>query len=263
VILGAILFSSLLALIQYAGAYWWILVWVVLSTFQLLINIIYPTFIAPFFNKFSALEDQGLQEKIEELSRQVNLDVKGIFQMDAMKRTKHSNAYFTGIGKTKRIVLYDTLIQSHSHDEILAVLVHEIGHMKKNHIKKQIMLTSFMSLVLLFAASKFLNWQLMYQSFGFELMPAYVGLFLLGLLWEPFGFVFSPIGMLFSRRYEKEADSFVFSTLQTTVPLISALKRLAKDNLSNLRPHPFFVWFNYSHPPLLNRIEYLEDMNKK
>ena len=225
-------------------------------------TILYPTIIAPLFNKFTLLEDSDLKDGIERLAEGEDLNVEGIFQMDATKRTRHTNAYFSGLGKAKRIVLFDSLIQSHSKDEILAILAHEIGHLKKNHIKKHIAVTSFVSLLLFFMASKLLTWNAMYESFGFSNMPIYVGLFLVGILWEPLSFFLSPMGMAISRRFEREADFYSLGVLQTARPLTTALKKMARENLSNLRPHPLYVCFNYSHPPMLERIKYLEASEK-
>ncbi|MFC1862832.1 M48 family metallopeptidase [Thermodesulfobacteriota bacterium] len=260
VILGVILLSLLLLMIRYSGNFWWIWAWVIFFCFQLLMVIIYPTIIAPIFNKFIPVGDTGLAEKIKHLSEQEGLTVKGIFQMDAARRSRHTNAYFSGLGRSKRIVLYDTLLESHEDDEILSVLAHEIGHLKRGHIKKQLIFMGVASFILFFLASVMIKWDLMYESFGFSLMPAYVGLFLIGVLWDPIGFFLSPVAMIISRKFEREADLHVYESLKTTEPMINALKRLAKDNLSNLRPHPLYVGFHYSHPPLLERIDRLEHM---
>jgi STE24 endopeptidase len=240
-----------------AGKTWWIWAWAVFFSFQLLMTVLYPTFIAPLFNKFIPLEDSVLVGKIEELAEKEGINVGGIFLMDATKRSRHTNAYFSGLGRAKRIVLFDSLVQSHERDEIIAVLAHEMGHLKKNHIKKQIATIGLISIFLFYLASKMIHWEVMFTSFGFSVMPAYAGLFLVGVLWEPLGFFLSPIGMAVSRKYEREADNYCLKILKTADPLINALKKIAKDNLSNLRPHPLYVWFNYSHPPLLQRIERL------
>jgi STE24 endopeptidase len=178
--------------------------------------------------------------------------------MDAGKRSRHTNAYFSGLGRSKRIVLYDTLLESHKNNEILAVLAHEIGHLKKGHIRKQIFIIGSVSFILFFLASKMISWRFLYESFGFSLMPLYGGLFLIGIIWEPLGFFLSPLSMAISRRFEREADSYVYRALKTTEYLISALKKMALDNLSNLCPHPLYVRFNYSHPPITERIKNLE-----
>ena len=259
-ILGTLLLSLLLLMVQHAGNGWWIWAWLIFFSFQLLMLVLYPTLIAPFFNKFTPLDKSELSEKIGLLAEKEGFTIKGVFQMDAAKRTRHTNAYFSGLGKVKRIVLFDTLMESHEEGEILAVLAHEIGHLKKNHIKKQLVMVGAVSLVLFYLASEMILWKTMYRGFGFSLMPAYAGLFLATVLWEPVGFFLSPIAMAISRRFEREADRHVFMALKTTEPLRSALKKMARDNLSNLRPHPLYAWFNYSHPSLLERVKRLEKM---
>jgi STE24 endopeptidase len=262
IVVGTFLLSAILLMLRYAGKTWWIWAWAVLLGFQLLMTILYPTVIAPLFNKFTLLEDSDLKDGIEKLAEREDLNVEGIFQMDATKRTRHTNAYFSGLGKAKRIVLFDSLIQSHSKDEILAILAHEIGHLKKNHIKKHLAVISLVSLLLFYMASKLLTWNALYESFGFSNMPLYVGLFLVGILWEPLSFFLSPMGMAISRRFEREADFYSLGVLKTARHLSTALKKMARENLSNLRPHHLYVWFNYSHPPLLERIKYLEASEK-
>jgi STE24 endopeptidase len=257
-ILGGILLSSLLLMVKYAGNTWWIWAWAIFLGFQLLMTVLYPTVIAPLFNKFTPLEDPDLIKRIEELAEREGLSIKGIYQMDATKRSKHTNAYFSGLGKAKRIVLFDSLIQAHDTDEIVAVLAHEIGHFKKNHIKKQLAITAVASFLLFYLASRMITWEAMYQSFGFSVMPAYAGIFLVGVLWQPAGFFLSPMAMSISRRFEREADLYCMRITKSSEPLIRALKKMAKENLSNPLPHPLYVWFNYSHPPLVERIKRLE-----
>jgi len=174
--------------------------------------------------------------------------------MDATKRSHHTNAYLTGLGRAKRIVLFDSLMNAHEDDEILAVLSHEIGHLKRHHIAKQLALAGIMSFILLFLASRLMAWELLYRSFGFETASLYAGLFLVVMLWQPVGFFFEPLAMGLSRRFEKEADLFSTQIQGTPEPLIKALKKMTLDNLSNLQPHPLYVFFNYSHPPLTQRI---------
>ncbi len=263
IVLGGLLLSALLLLLKYAGRNWWVWAWVVFLCFQLLMTFIYPTIIAPLFNKFVPLEESDLKAEIKQLAKKEGLKIEGIYQMDATRRTRHTNAYFTGLGKAKRIVLFDSLIQSHSQDEVLSILAHEIGHLKKNHIKKQLVIISFVSLFLFFMTSKLILCRVMYESFGFSNTPYYVGLFLVGILWGPVNFFLSPIGMAISRRFEREADYYSIGILKSAKPLLKALKKMAKENLSNLRPHPLYVVFNYSHPPLLERIEYLEACEMK
>ena len=260
IILGTILISLLMLMVRYAGDIWWIWAWLIFFSFQILMSILYPTLIAPIFNKFTPVDKTELAEKIRSLAEKEHLTIKGVFQMDAAKRSRHSNAYLSGLGKAKRIVLFDTLIESHEDDEILAVLAHEIGHLKRNHIKKMLIMIGIASFILFYLASEMITWDIMYRSFAFSTMTLYAGLFLISVLWEPLGFFLSPISMAISRRFEREADRHLSGTLKSTAPLISALKKMARDNLSNLRPHPLYVWLNYSHPPLLERIKNLEEM---
>jgi STE24 endopeptidase len=188
------------------------------------------------------------------------LAVKGVFQMDAGKRSRHTNAYFTGIGRTKRIVLFDTLLASHGDEEILSVLAHEAGHWMKKHIIKQLILLEILSLIGLFIVAKLLNWQLLYRTFGFSDEIAYVGLFLVPVILGPLGYFIRPAGSALSRKYEREADDTAVKMMGTARPMKEALIKLSGDNLANLAPHPLFSWFNYSHPPPVERIERLENM---
>jgi len=258
IVLGGLLLSALLLLLKYTGTNWWVWAWAVFLCFQLLVTVLYPTVIAPLFNKFTPLEKNNLKVDIEQLAKKEGIEIEGIYQMDASRRTRHTNAYFSGLGKAKRIVLFDSLIQSHSQEEVLSILAHEIGHLKKNHIKKQLIISSIVSLFLFFMASKLITCRVLYESFGFSDTPYYVGLFLVGILWEPVSFFLSPLGMAISRKFEREADYYSIEIIKRAKPLSTALKKMAKENLSNLRPHPLYVFFNYSHPPLLERIEYLE-----
>jgi STE24 endopeptidase len=242
---------------------WWFWAWVFFTLFEIVLLWIYPVVIAPLFNKYEPLTDEALKDKITTLMAKVDLKTKGIYQVDEGKRSKHTNAYFTGIGKTKRIVLYDTLLASHSADEILAVLAHEIGHWKKKHILKQLIFMIIASLILLYFIYLILGWHPLYGAFGLKVTPVYAGLFLVSLYLTAAGFFLSPVGATIMRRYEREADKMAWELTGTSASMINALKRLAKDNLANLHPHPLYVWFYYSHPPLIERIEYLQSLDYK
>ena len=259
-ILGGIVIFFLLALVYYFRNNWWFLAWIVVSVFELLIMWLYPVLIAPLFNKFEPITSKELENKIVSLMRRAGLAVKGVFQMDAGKRSKHTNAYFTGIGRTKRIVLFDTLLASHGDEEILSVLAHETGHWIKKHIIKQLILLEILSLIGLFIVAKLLNWHLIYQTFGFPEQIKYVGLFLVPVVLSPLGYFIRPIGAAISRKYEREADDVAVKLMETAGPMKNALIKLSADNLANLIPHPIFSWFNYSHPPPVERIERLESM---
>jgi STE24 endopeptidase len=257
-VLGGTLLTGLLLMIKYTGNLWWVWAWAFFMSFQLLMTVLYPTVIAPMFNKFIPLERPDLKKVIKQLVEASGFYVEGIYQMDATRRTRHTNAYFSGLGKAKRIVLFDSLITSHSQDEILAIVAHEIGHLKKNHIKKQIMIAGIVSLFLFYLTSKLLISPVMYASFGFQSISLYAGLFLVGAIWEPASFFLSPFGKAISRRFERKADLYALKALKTAKPLSTALKKMAAKNLANLQPHPLYVLLNYSHPPFIERIEYLE-----
>jgi len=259
-ILMGILLGAFLALITYAPTTWWFWVWLVFSTFQLMMVWLYPLVIAPLFNKFEPVQDTMLKEAIVNLMAKVGLKTEGVYQIDAGKRSRHTNAYFTGLGKTKRIVLYDTLLSSHTSDEILSILAHEVGHWKKRHILKQLVFTEIVSLAVFYLIYRLSDWPMLYHTFGFEKPVTYVGLLLIAAILGPIGFYLTPLGSSIMRKFEREADDFSFDLVGTSIPLSNALKRLAKDNLANLHPHPFYAWFYYSHPPLTERIERLIQM---
>ncbi|MBN1382376.1 MAG: M48 family metallopeptidase [Deltaproteobacteria bacterium] len=261
-VLMGILLGAFLALLYYVKNFWWLWVWLVFASFQLLMLWLYPIVIAPIFNKYEPVKNEELKEALIALMAKAGLKTKGIYQVDEGKRSKHSNAYFTGLGSTKRIVLYDTLLVSHTNDEIVSILAHEIGHWKKKHIIKQLLFMEAASLVIFYLIYRLLEWPILYSTFGFEQIIPYAGLLLLGVIAEPVTFFLTPLGSMAIRRFEREADDYSFRLTGTTKPMISALKRLAKDNLANLHPHPFYVWFYYSHPPLTERIKRLEAMEK-
>jgi len=236
--------------------------WIWVGGFELLMLWLFPKVIAPLFNKFEPIENKELEHHIRKLMEKVGLRAKGVFRMDAGKRSKHTNAYFTGIGRNKRIVLFDTLLASHAVAEVLAILAHEAGHWKKKHLMKQVILLEVFSLALFYGVAKFLDWPLMYQTFGFQESVPYVGLFLIGALLSPLSYFAQPLESAMSRKFEREADDFALDLMETAEPMRSALKRLAIDNLANLIPHPLYAWFYYSHPPLVERIARLTPSNK-
>ena len=262
-IMMAIIVSVLIAFITYLPKSWWFWGWASFTLFQLVMLWLYPVLIAPLFNKFEPIQDESLKEKIMALLSKAGFQAKGIYQVDEGKRSKHTNAYFTGIGKTKRIVLYDTLLSSHTQEEIVSVLAHEIGHWKKKHILKQLAFMILASLILFYLVYLIVSWPPLYRAFGMIQTPVYAGLFLVSLYLAAGGFFLSPAGSAITRHFEREADRMAFDLTGTAKPMVSALKRLAKDNLSNLHPHPWYVRFYYSHPPLTERIEYLQSMDYK
>ena len=260
-LLSGFLIWLLLSLIIYGGEVWWFWAWILVGAFEVLLIWLYPVLLAPLFNKFEPVADQALVQRIENLMAKAGLRAKGVFQMDASRRSKHTNAYFTGLGKSKRIVLFDTLLQSHGADEIEAVLAHEVGHWEKKHILKQLLLMEALSLIGFFILAKLLEWPMMYQTFGFSEPILYVGLLLIGALFSPLGYFAQPLGSALSRKFEREADDYALALIPSGEPLIRAFKRLAADNLANLTPHPIYAWFYYSHPPLVQRILRLKKEN--
>ena len=257
-ILGGLILWLLLTLVVRAGGAWWVWAWMVAGGFEILILWLFPVVIAPLFNKFEPIENEVLEHRIKALMESIGLRVQGVFKMDASKRSKHTNAYFTGIGRSKRIVLFDTLLASHTEEEVLAVLAHEIGHWKRKHVIKEIILLEILSFVAFYVASRCLGLPLLYQTFGFQKPIVYVGLFLAGVLIGPVGYFAHPLESAISRKFEREADDFAINLIKTAEPMRSTLKRLAVDNLANLIPHPLYAWFYYSHPPLVERISRLK-----
>jgi STE24 endopeptidase len=253
-VVGGTLLACLLALIFYAGSAWWLWAWVAVGLFEILMLWLFPVVIAPLFNKFEPVEDESLEQQIRSLMEKAGLHVKGVLKMDASRRSRHTNAYFTGIGRNKRIVLFDTLLGSHRGEEILAILAHEIAHWKKKHVLKQIVLMEILSLALFFIVAQLMDWQPLYRTFGFQQPVLFAGLLLAGAILSPLGFMIQPVGAAISRKFEREADDYAVELMQAAEPMQSALKRLAIDNLANLSPHPLYAWFYYSHPPLGERI---------
>jgi STE24 endopeptidase len=258
IILLIAILAPLLWIIQAFPNYWWFWGFAIVAVVQLVLVILYPIVIAPIFNKFEPLKDQVLADEVNALARNLGMKTSGIFQMDAGRRSTHSNAYFTGLGKTKRVVLFDTLIHSHSHDEILSMLAHEIGHYKLKHIMKSYIIAQLSMLAGFYITFLIMNWNVFYETFGFEAPQSYIGLLIISIFGKRISFFLKPLYMSLSRRFEKQADEFATNARPDRTPFILSLKKLAVDNLSNLNPHPLYVWFSYSHPPILERINYLE-----
>lgn len=246
---------------------WWFILAAVLICFTFIMQIIYPKFIAPLFNKFSPLEEGELKEKLSDLLQKTGFVSDGIFIMDASKRSGHSNAYFTGFGKSKRIVLFDTLTKTLSTDELVAVLGHELGHFKLKHILKRLIFTIPLEFVLLFALYKLAQFTNLYTGFGFANITAqnvssvqFIGLFLAVLIYGSISEIIRPITNIFSRKDEYEADKFSVEHCNNKDELISALIKLNSDNLSELLPPKLYVFWNFSHPTLIERIAALKKL---
>jgi STE24 endopeptidase len=238
--------------------YWWIWLWCFFLGFSLFLMYISPYVIEPLFNKFMPVDEPGLEERIRILMRKVNITVSRIFRMDASKRSRHTNAYFSGIGKVKRIILYDTLLEKMSHNEILAVLAHEAGHWKKKHILKMIAAVECVSLIGIYLSFRILQTGLLTDLFRIDQETLFAKLVILGFLGGIAAFPLTPLGNAISRRFEREADRFACELTGNKEDMVSTLVTLSKDNLSNLHPHPFYVSFYYSHPPVVQRIRDLK-----
>jgi STE24 endopeptidase len=259
----ALLFIPFFALIHWLPQLWWFAAWGFFALFQMLMIWLYPLVIAPLFNKYVPVQDDVLRERIMAMAEKAGLRAEGIFEVDAGKRSRHSNAYFTGLGRSKRIVLFDTLLATHSHDEIVAVLAHEIGHWKLRHVLKQLILMEVVALAGFFLVYLLMGWPFLYETFGFAGPLPYAGLLLAAIMLKPAAFFLTPIGAAVSRTYERDADRYVLGLVGSTRFLAQALKRLAKENLTNLHPHPTYVAFYYSHPPLAQRVERLLAMDRQ
>ena len=255
ILLGGPLLAGLLYFFYQAGNAAWIYAWMVTTIFILIVQFIAPIWIMPLFNKFTPLEEGELRDSIYSYTEKVKFPLKGLFVMDGSKRSKKSNAFFTGFGKNKRIVLFDTLIKNHTVGELVSVLAHEVGHYKKRHILKSMIISILHMGFMFYLLSIFLSHQKLFDAFYMDHMSVYAGLIFFGMLYTPVEMILSVVMQMFSRKNEYEADRFAVETTKLPDNMVSALKKLSRDNLSNLTPHPAYVFLNYSHPPVLKRIE--------
>ncbi len=254
IVIGGPLLALLLAFFEFGGPYAWIYAWISVAVFMLFMQAIAPTWIMPLFNRFEPLEAGELKEAIMAFARSVNFPLQNVFVMDGSRRTSKSNAFFTGFGKNKRIALFDTLIESQSTHELVAVLAHEIGHYKKRHILQGIVIGILQTGLMFYLLSIFLSHDGLYAAFFMTESSVYAGLLFFGMLYSPIDFVLSLFMNRLSRQNEYEADHFAAETTAHPESLVKSLKKLSAHNLSNLTPHPFYTFLNYSHPPLLDRI---------
>lgn len=251
--------GSVLALILYIfselGELSWLYAWGAVILFTLVMQYIAPKWIMPLFNKFKPLEDGELKQGILEFADKVDFQLQDIFIMDGSKRSSKSNAFFTGFGKNKRIALFDTLVEKHTTGELVSVLAHEIGHYKRKHIFQGMLISILHTGVLFYLLSLFLYQEDLYFAFYMDSTPIYAGFLFFSLLYSPIETLLS-VGMnILSRKNEFEADEFAVVGRANREDMISALKKLSKDNLSNLTPHKWYVFMNYSHPPVIDRIK--------
>jgi STE24 endopeptidase len=255
VIIGGGVLAGVLAFFEYAGGSAWWYCWIAVTLFTLFMQFIAPTWIMPLFNKFTPLADGDLRRAILSYAQSVRFPLENVFVMDGSKRSAKSNAFFTGFGKHKRIALFDTLIENHTVKELVAVLAHEIGHYKKKHILQNMVISILHLGAMFYLLSVFLSREGLFQAFYMENASIYAGMIFFGMLFSPVEEILGIFMQMFSRKHEFEADRFAVETTHDPESMIGALKKLSVDNLSNLTPHPLFVFLNYSHPPMLERIQ--------
>jgi STE24 endopeptidase len=262
-ILGALIGGILLSLFVWfytiTGTLFWIYAWVVFSVFTIFFAMFYTSIIVPIFNKLKPLEDGALREKIEAFAKKVNFPLTNIFVIDGSKRSTKANAYFSGLGSKKTIVLFDTLIQEQSEEELVSVLAHEVGHYKMKHIQKGMIIGILQMGALLFLLSLFINKPELSQALGLQTdTPVFhLGLIAFSLLYSPISMITGIFMNILSRKNEFEADNYAKENVGTGNYLITALRKLSANNLSNLNPNKWYVFFHYSHPPLLERVRNL------
>ncbi|HQU72207.1 MAG TPA: M48 family metallopeptidase [Calditrichia bacterium] len=254
VLIGGAILGSVLAFFDYAGPQAWWYCWLTVAGISLILQFIAPGFILPLFNKFTPLEEGSLRQRIMRFAERVDYPLSNLFVMDGSRRSSKSNAFFTGFGKHKRIALFDTLIEKHSERELVAILAHEIGHYKKGHIRQSMIISLLYTGVMFFLLSVFLSHRGLFDTFFMTHMSTYAGLIFFGMLFKPINLVLSVLMQMLSRKNEYEADRFAVESTEDPESMINALKKLSADNLANLTPHPFHVFLNYSHPPLVERV---------
>lgn len=256
-ILGTIVIVCALSIVRSSPLWWWLWVWAFFLVFGIFIMYVAPYVIEPLFFKFAPVKAEGLEEKIKLLVERAGIRVSRVYQVDASRRSRHSNAYFTGIGRVKRIVLFDTLIEQMTQDEILAVLAHEVGHWKKKHVLKRIILTEMVAFAGLSIAYHLLQWDGLPGIIGSGPLSFYAKVIVVGFLGSLAMFPFTPFFSFLSRKDEHEADRFASVLTGNSETLANALIKLSRENLSNLHPHPLYAKFYYSHPPVVERIREL------
>lgn len=254
-IIGGAAYSAIVWFFIKAGNMAWIYCWGAITLFELFLMFIAPVVIMPLFNKFIPLDEGELKTTLEDYARAQNFPMLGVFKMDGSRRSTKSNAFFTGFGKFRRIALFDTLIEKHTTDELVSVLAHEIGHYKKKHIIKTMLISIGTTGLMFYILSNFINNPALFTAFKMSNVSVYASLVFFGFLYTPINMIFSVIGSIISRKHEYEADKFAVDTYKKPKAFIDALKKLSVDNLSNLTPHPLKVFLDYSHPPVLERIK--------
>lgn len=261
VVIGGALLAIFVWFYQAAGRWFWLYAWLLVTAFSVFMMMFYSTLIVPLFNKQTPLEQGELRNAIEAFAKKAGFKLDNIFVIDGSKRSSKANAYFSGLGPKKRIVLFDTLIKDHTTEELVAVLAHEIGHYKKKHTIKGMLMSVVTTGIMLFLLGFFLNRPELSMALGAKEASFHMGILAFGLLYAPVTLLLGILGNRQSRKYEYEADAFA-ATEYASKPLQEALKKLSVNNLSNLRPHPAYVYLHYSHPPLLQRLAHLKKFER-
>ncbi len=259
-LLLALVTAGGLALVRVSPARWWLWVWLFFAGVSVFLMYISPYVIEPFFFKFEPVTTAGLEAEIRALVAKAGLKVSRVMQVDASRRSTHSNAYFTGIGRVKRIVLFDTLLRQMGHGEILAILAHEIGHWRKGHILKRLVVTELTALLASYLAFRLVTWGGLPSLLGLDRASFPAQLVILAFLGSLAAFPFTPLTSWLSRRHEWEADRFACALTGTPEALATALVKLSRENLANLHPHPLYATVYYSHPPIVERVGKLREM---
>ena len=254
VILGSVVIGPILYFFNTYGENGWWIAWGLITAFMIAVQPLFVHVIAPMFNKFTPLEEGELRTTIESFAEKVNFPIARIDMMDGSRRSAHSNAYFSGFGKWRRIALFDTLLEKHSTEEIVSVVAHEVGHFKKKHIIFGTILGIIETGIMLFIFNLLMNDPALFAVFGVENVSVYGGLIFFGMLYSPVSLVTSIFTTALSRKNEYEADTYSLENTQNKEALVSMLKGLAANNLSHLTPHPLMVFLSYSHPPVMDRI---------
>ena len=261
-LIGGIVFAAIIWFFSFLGRSAWLYFWAVFTVFELFLTFIAPVVIMPLFNKFIPLEDGELKTAVENYARKENFKMKGLFKMDGSRRSAKSNAFFTGFGRFRRIALFDTLIAKHTVDELVSVLAHEMGHYKLKHIQKSILLSILESGLMFFILSFFINNAGLARAFGMDNVSVYSSIIFFAFLYSPLNTALSVFGKWFSRKNEYEADRYAVTTYNKPEAMVSALKKLTVNNLGNLTPHPLKVFLEYTHPPILERINAIKSGQK-
>jgi len=258
--IGGPLLAVILWFFQHTGPYAWVYAWLVVTGVTLVLQYIAPRFLMPLFNDFEPLEEGDLRSAILSYADRVDFALDDVYVMDGSRRSSKSNAFFTGFGSNRRVVLFDTLVEQQSVDELTAVVAHEVGHYKENHIPQRMAISVLQTGALFLLLSLFLQMEGLFEAFYVEQMSVYAGLVFFGLLYTPVDLLLSLPLQAWSRRHEYEADQFAADTTGRPATLGQALKSLAADNLANLTPHPLYVALHHSHPPMRKRLAALRSL---